>query len=82
MQYCRAADGSEPAPARWTLTPANPAEAGAEESPHVVVLPARKPGWNKLTVAKELTDLTVFDDAQIVWAGRERLQLQSDDHGA
>ena len=68
LQYCRKADGTEPAPSRWTITPAN-MEEGAEESPHVVVMPPRQPGWNKITAAKDITDLTVFDDAQIVWVG-------------
>lgn len=69
VQYCRTADGSETAPSLWTLTPANPTAEGAEESPHVLVVPPRMAGWNKLTVAKEITDLKVFNDAQIVWAG-------------
>jgi hypothetical protein len=69
LQYCRTAEGVDVGPSRWTKTPANPEEVGAEESPHVLVLPPRMPGWNKITAPKNITDLTVFDDAQIVWVG-------------
>ncbi len=68
VQYCRTAEGVDTEPSHWTLTPTNmPAEA--EEAPHVTVMPARKLGWNKLVAPKDLTDLSVFDDAQIVWVG-------------
>src|SRR5436305_1896738 len=40
-----------------------------EPAPAVAILPVRKGGWNKFTVKSKLTDLTVFDDAEIVWAG-------------
>jgi uncharacterized protein YcnI len=40
-----------------------------EPAPSVVLLPARTPGWNKFTVTQKLTSLTVFNDAEIVWAG-------------
>ena len=36
----------------------------------VFVMPPRKPGWNKFTVNEHVHDLSVFDDAQIVWAGK------------
>jgi hypothetical protein len=30
-------------------------------------MPPRMPGWNKYVAPKAITDLSVFDDAQIVW---------------
>ena len=68
VQYCRTAEGVDTAPSYWTLTPTN-TPPDAEEAPHVTVMPARKPGWNKLVAPKDLADLSVFDDAQIVWVG-------------
>ena len=58
----------------WSATPEEAEAAGDSEegplpAPTVAILPARKPGWNKFSVKSKLTDLTVFDDAQIVWAG-------------
>lgn len=43
--------------------------APPEPAPSVVLLPARVPGWNKFTVGTKLTDLKIFNDAEIVWAG-------------
>jgi hypothetical protein len=40
-----------------------------EPAPALAILPARAPGWNKFTVAQKVTDLSVFKDALIVWAG-------------
>jgi uncharacterized protein YcnI len=40
-----------------------------EPAPSVVLLPARTPGWNKYTVAQKVSDLKIFNDAEIVWAG-------------
>lgn len=40
-----------------------------EPAPNLVLLPARTPGWNKFTVTQHLTSLTIFNDAEIVWAG-------------
>jgi len=65
VQTCRTADGVESS-IEWT------APAGAttgEPAPSLTVYPARVPGWNKYTVSTEITDLTVFKDAEIVWAG-------------
>lgn len=42
---------------------------GVEPAPAMLVVPARVPGWNKYTVADEITDLAYFADAQIVWSG-------------
>jgi hypothetical protein len=40
-----------------------------EPAPSVVLLPARVPGWNKYTVTQQITNLSIFNDAEIVWAG-------------
>jgi uncharacterized protein YcnI len=72
-QTCKDKDGKEII-ADWKATPEEAEAAGDSEdgplpAPAVAILPARKLGWNKFTVKAKLTDLTVFDDAQIVWAG-------------
>jgi len=53
--------GNEPAPTDGAAPP--------EPAPAITLLPARVPGWNRYTVPVELTSLSVFDDAEIVWAG-------------
>jgi uncharacterized protein YcnI len=71
-QTCKDKDGNEVV-VDWKATPEEVAAAKEGEepdpAPSVTILPARKPGWNKFTVKAALTDLTIFDDAQIVWAG-------------
>ncbi|MCE9672058.1 DUF1775 domain-containing protein [Myxococcus stipitatus] len=42
-----------------------------EPAPALFLLPARKPGWNKYTVNEHVHDLSVFDDALIVWSGNK-----------
>jgi uncharacterized protein YcnI len=71
-QTCRTADGEETTVA-WAALPQD-LEAAAEgeevtEAPALLILPPRVPGWNRYTVGNEIEDLSVFDDAQIVWAG-------------
>jgi periplasmic copper chaperone A len=72
-QTCKDKDGKEIV-ADWKATAEEAEAAGDSEegplpAPAVAILPARKLGWNKFAVKSKLTDLTVFDDAQIVWAG-------------
>jgi uncharacterized protein YcnI len=71
-QTCRSADGKETV-VDWAALPTGEEPAQGEEgpppAPALVILPARAPGWNKYTVKAKLTDLTIFNDAQIVWAG-------------
>ena len=38
-------------------------------APAIVILPPRFPGWNKFTAPAEIADLSVFNDAEIVWVG-------------
>jgi periplasmic copper chaperone A len=65
-QVCRDANGEKP-PVEWAAP--TETENGPEPAPALFLLPAHKTGWNKFTVPVALTDLSVFDDAQIVWAG-------------
>lgn len=72
IQTCRAPDGTEKV-TNWTaINPVpNQAEAtGMEPAAELVVLPARKAGWNKFTVPAAVADLApYFADAEIVWKG-------------
>lgn len=70
-QTCKAADGSEKV-TDWKQLPEDVKDSASEEgspAPALKILPVRAPGWNKFTVAKDVSDLTVFNDAQIVWKG-------------
>ncbi|WP_224361458.1 DUF1775 domain-containing protein [Hyalangium versicolor] len=65
-QTCKKSDGTI-STAEWVGTPAAPAP---EPAPALVIVPARKPGWNKFTVPAAIPDLSAyFSDAQIVWKG-------------
>jgi periplasmic copper chaperone A len=69
-QVCRTPEGVE-STVEWSALPSDPAPADGEATPAAVlkVLPVRVPGWNQYTVKDKITDLSVFDDAQIVWSG-------------
>ena len=71
-QTCRTADGKESV-VDWkaTIEEVAAAKEGEEPEPAPVlnILPVRYPGWNKIKVAKDIKDLSIFDDAQIVWFG-------------
>lgn len=70
-QTCRAMDGTL-STVGWTMLPTDPVvDGGADEpAPTLVVLPARRPGWNRYTVAQAVPDVAaMFGDAQIVWKG-------------
>jgi uncharacterized protein YcnI len=70
LQTCRTPDGEE-LEANWALTAEEAAEAGEHglEAPSLTILPPHVNGWNKLTVPSKVEDLSIFDDAQIVWSG-------------
>ncbi|ADO67897.1 YcnI family protein [Stigmatella aurantiaca] len=73
IQSCRAADGTETT-VEWTAASTDHGHGGGtapttNPAPFVFLLPARSPGWNKYTVDQHVHDLSVFKDAQIVWAG-------------
>jgi hypothetical protein len=67
-QRCKLSDGGV-AISLWTDTSGMPTDAGAPEAaPQVVLVPAHKNGWNKVTVPVAVTNLALyFSDAQIVW---------------
>lgn len=70
-QTCKGPDGGTIVVDWVATTPQNP-DAGmtAEPAPALLVLPARKPGWNRYTVPAAVADVaTFFSDAQIVWKG-------------
>lgn len=71
-QTCKDKDGKESV-VDWKATPEEVAAAKEGEEPEpapaVLIVPVRKLGWNKFTIKDKLTDLTAFDDAQIVWSG-------------
>lgn len=68
-QTCTSADGKVTV-VDWASTDQNEVEGGPEPAPALYVVPPHFPGWNKLTVAREITDLSLFfSDAQIVWRG-------------
>jgi uncharacterized protein YcnI len=72
QQTCRAADGTLTTVA-WAMLPTDPVlDGGAvdEPAPALVVMPPRRPGWNKYVVPSAVSDLaSVFADAQILWKG-------------
>ncbi|HEX5659536.1 MAG TPA: DUF1775 domain-containing protein [Polyangiales bacterium] len=68
-QVCRDAAGTNVKTTDWVATTPSATEDGPEPAPALFLLPAHSAGWNKFTVPVALTDLSVFDDAQIVWAG-------------
>lgn len=69
-QTCFASDGGTLV-TLWTNTSGLPPDAGEPEpAPAIVIVPAHKPGWNKLTVPVAVDNLALFfSDAQIVWKG-------------
>ena len=69
-QLCRTPEGVE-STVEWSALPTDPPPAEGEATPAAVlnVLPVRSSGWNQYTVKDKLTDLSIFDDAQIVWSG-------------
>jgi len=66
-QTCRGPDGGT-AVTDWIAT--DPDAGGDEPAPALMVVPARKQGWNKFTATQAVTNLGVyFPDALIVWKG-------------
>ena len=73
IQTCRSAAGVETV-VEWVGEDAGhghrQASEAANPAPVAFLLPARAPGWNRYTVNQHVHDLSVFADAQIVWAGK------------
>jgi len=66
QQVCMGPDGGMSS-TDWVAT--DP-DAGGEPAPAVMVVPARKAGWNKFTATQAVSNLGVyFPDALIVWKG-------------
>jgi uncharacterized protein YcnI len=63
-QTCRSPAGEESI-VEWSALPGEQGEPAAG----LLILPPRHPGWNKYVVPIQIDELTVFDDAQIVWSG-------------
>ncbi len=71
-QTCPLPDGGT-AVSLWTNTSGMaPMPGEPETAPSVAIVPAHKPGWNKMTVPVAVPNLAAFfSDAQIVWRGTE-----------
>ncbi|HEY2733244.1 MAG TPA: DUF1775 domain-containing protein, partial [Polyangiales bacterium] len=69
-QLCKDKDGNETT-VEWSALPSDPAPATGNATPaaKLPVLPVRVSGWNQYTVKDQISDLSVFSDAQIVWSG-------------
>jgi len=66
-QTCRDAGGAETV-VHWVGTPSAPAN---EPAAALNIVGAHRPGWNKYTSDRAVTDLSVFfQDAVIVWQGK------------
>ena len=69
-QVCQKKSDNAQIVADWASTAPSEGESGPKPAPAVLVLPARKPGWNKYTIPVAIAKPeTVFGDAQIVWKG-------------
>ena len=76
IQTCRTSAG-EDVVVEWTSADAGHGGHGGHgghEGPNpaasLFLMPPVKPGWNRFTVNEHVHDLTVFDDALIVWSGK------------
>jgi uncharacterized protein YcnI len=69
-QVCRKPDGTE-ITVEWKATAKEVAAAKPGEEPEpapaLTIMPVHGPGWNKLTTKTAITDLSIFNDAEIVW---------------
>ncbi len=68
-QVCRNAEGEE-ITVEWAAEVTGHGSEGDDPpAPSITTMPDRKPGWNKYEVEDEIHDLSIFDDALIVWSG-------------
>ena len=80
-QFCKNTNGDEIS-AAWTATNAThgshkvsaaaettTAEINANPAPSFLAYPARIKGWNKYIAPDHLHDMSIFNDAEIVWKG-------------
>lgn len=72
VQHCIGTNGVA-LTSEWTATEDGEHDHNAPNAenpaPTLFIYPARSPGWNKYTVNEHVHDLSVFADAEIVWAG-------------
>lgn len=66
-QVCKTVDGEE-ITVEWAAESTGHGEEGPEPAPSITTMPARTPGWNKYEAEDAIHDLSIFDDALIVWA--------------
>ncbi|MGB3621085.1 MAG: DUF1775 domain-containing protein, partial [Ketobacter sp.] len=69
-QYCQTPDGNETF-VSWDELPAEGGHdhhaAGSHPAPTLMIFPQRFPGWNQYVAPDHLHDMSIFDDAEIVW---------------
>jgi periplasmic copper chaperone A len=71
-QVCRTADGTTLPPVDWAATEPSTDGGMDEPAPSLKIVPARRSGWNKITLSAAVTNLgAYFDDAEIVWKGSQ-----------
>ncbi|OZG72592.1 hypothetical protein BTA51_15040 [Hahella sp. CCB-MM4] len=71
VQYCRDDETLEESTSEWVGTAGHDHDSTSDElpAPSLFIYPKRYPGWNQYTVDEHIHDLSVFDDAEIVWFG-------------
>jgi uncharacterized protein YcnI len=70
-QTCKMPDGSTEK-LEWVGTGGHDDHSATlSPAPAMFIYPARTPGWNQYTVSEHVHDLSIFKDAEIVWAGTE-----------
>ena len=71
-QYCRDDQGVESTAAWVGISSGHDhggSASGEKPAPALFVYPARAPGWNQYTAPDHLHDMSIFNDAIIVWKG-------------
>lgn len=70
IQSCTTDDEST-IKSEWTFKGKTEHGSSDKPAPALWVIPAYSPGWNEYTVEEEISDLSVFDNAYIVWSGNQ-----------
>lgn len=73
VQYCKNNNGEEIS-ASWTAISDDhdhSSTSNENPAPSVLVYPVRTKGWNKYKAPDHLHDMSIFNDAEIVWKGTE-----------
>ena len=71
-QYCKNSKGEEISAAWTAMSDDHDHSATATENPapSFLVYPARTKGWNKYKAPDHLHNMSIFNDAEIVWKGK------------